>query len=82
MGIAINIAGNKLYWTDTQGRIRRANLDGSHIEDVIIGLIAPGQLTLAISEKSTQVLITASQRPPMYWIDAEAGTLHRLMGTK
>ena len=25
------------------------------------------------------VLVEASQRPPMYWIDAEAGTLHRLV---
>ena len=26
------------------------------------------------------VLVAASQRPPMYWIDADAGTLHRLIG--
>ena len=26
------------------------------------------------------VLVAASQRPPMYWIDADAGTLHRLVG--
>ena len=54
VGVDIDIAGNKLYWTDPQGRIRRANLDGSYIEDVIIGLIAPGQLALAIPEKSPQ----------------------------
>ncbi len=28
------------------------------------------------------VLVEASQRPPMYWIDAEAGTLHRLINAK
>ncbi len=28
------------------------------------------------------VLVEASQRPPMYWIDAEAGTLHRLTDDK
>ena len=28
------------------------------------------------------VLVEASQRPPMYWIDAEAGTLHRLINPK
>ena len=29
-----------------------------------------------------QALIPQFQRPPMYWIDAEAGTLHRLVGAK
>ena len=29
-----------------------------------------------------QVLIDASARPPMYWIDNVVGTLHRLVGTK
>ena len=29
-----------------------------------------------------QVLISQFQRPPMYWMDAEAGTLHRLVGEK
>ena len=29
-----------------------------------------------------QVLITQSQRPSMYWIDTETGTLHRLIGSK
>ena len=52
IGVAVDIAGKKLYWTDTQGCIRRANLDGSHIEDVIRGIIAPGQLALAIPEKT------------------------------
>ena len=56
-GVAVDTVDNKLYWTDTQGRIRRANLDGSHIEDVIIGAIAPGQLALAISEKTPQETI-------------------------
>ena len=28
------------------------------------------------------VLVEASQRPPMYWMDAEAGTLHRLIDAK
>ncbi len=28
------------------------------------------------------VLIAADQRPPMYWVDADAGTLHRLVGAK
>ncbi|MDE0018207.1 MAG: dockerin type I domain-containing protein [Candidatus Poribacteria bacterium] len=37
-----------MYWTDTQGRIRRANFNGTDIEDVATGLIAPGQLIFGI----------------------------------
>lgn len=48
VGIDVDIAGDRLYWTDTQGRICRADLKGSGIEDVIIGLSAPGQLILDI----------------------------------
>ncbi|MXV82687.1 T9SS type A sorting domain-containing protein [Candidatus Poribacteria bacterium] len=48
IGIAVDGAGEKLYWTDTQGRIRRANFDGTDIEDVITGLIAPGHLIFGI----------------------------------
>ena len=29
-----------------------------------------------------RALVAESQRPPMYWIDEEAGTLHRLVGNK
>ena len=48
VGIAVDIADSKLYWTDSKGRIRRANLNGSNIEDIVTGLIAPGELVLAI----------------------------------
>ena len=36
-GIALDIAGgiDKVYWTDCKGRIRRANLDGSKVEEVV-----------------------------------------------
>ena len=33
-------------------------------------------------ELKADVLIVESQRPPMYWIDVDAGTLHRLVGAK
>ena len=29
-----------------------------------------------------QVLVAASQRPPMYWVNTQTGTLHRLVGEK
>ncbi len=37
MGIAVDTAGSKLYWTNSRGKIQNANLDGSGITDVIPG---------------------------------------------
>jgi DNA-binding beta-propeller fold protein YncE len=35
MSIALDVAGGKMYWTNTNaGKIQRANLGGSHIEDL------------------------------------------------
>ena len=35
MGIAVDTAGSKLYWTNSSGRIQSANLNGSSIKNVI-----------------------------------------------
>ena len=35
MGIAVDATGSKLYWTNARGRIQRANLDGSGIQNVV-----------------------------------------------
>ena len=45
----------------------------------VSGIDTPVTFSTSIEPK---VLIAASQRPPMYWIDADAGTLHRLVGEK
>ena len=37
MGIAVDTAGSKLYWTNSRGKIQNANLDGSGITDMIPG---------------------------------------------
>ncbi len=59
VGIAVDLASEKLYWTDTQGRIRRGNLKGSQIEDVIIGLFVPGYLVLDIPRAMEESLSAA-----------------------
>ena len=55
-GIALDIAGGKMYWTHTasnsapeaftKGKIQRANLDGSDVEDLITGLGKPDGIAL------------------------------------
>jgi len=38
-GLGLDVAGGKMYWADANaGKIQRANLDGSDIEDLVTGL--------------------------------------------
>ena len=46
IGIAVDTAKSKLYWTDAVGRIQRANLDGSGIQNVVRGLGAPIKIVI------------------------------------
>ena len=47
MGIAVDTAGSKLYWTNSRGRIQSANLDGSGITNVMQNLPSPMDIALA-----------------------------------
>ena len=47
MGIAVDVAGSKLYWTNSRGRIQSANLDGSGITNVMLDLPSPMDIALA-----------------------------------
>ena len=47
MGIAVDAAGSKLYWTNSRGRIQTANLDGSKIQNVLQNLSSPMDIALA-----------------------------------
>ena len=53
-GIALDIAGGKMYWADFErGTLRRANLDGSQQEILLSGLSGP--LSLALQTGPTPV---------------------------
>ena len=47
MGIAVDTAGDKLYWTNSRGRIQSADLDGSGIENVMLDLPDPMDIAVA-----------------------------------
>ena len=47
-GIAVDIIARKLYWTNASGKIKRSNLNGKNIQDVVTGLGEPIDLTLGI----------------------------------
>ena len=56
----------KMYWTDYDaGKIQRANLNGSNVEDLVTGLGVPGGITVD----------TTSSK--MYWTDSHTGKIQR-----
>ena len=54
------MVGGKLYWTEAQGRIRRANLNGANIEDIVTGLVAPRNLVLAVEAEQLETFVKVS----------------------
>ena len=48
LGLAVDTTDGKLYWTNADGKIQRANLNGGNIQDVVTGLSAPGNIVLGI----------------------------------
>ena len=49
MGIAVDGARRKIFWTNSRGRVQSANLDGSKIQNVVDGLGMPGDMLLSNS---------------------------------
>ena len=89
--LTLDISGRKIYWANSgeNDTIWRANLDGSNREGIsstsrgafaLIPSQAPaGTTSTPAVRTTTQVHVDAVDRPPMYWIDTQAGTLHRLV---
>ncbi len=48
LGLAVDTTGGKLYWTNADGEIQRANLNGGNIQNVVTRLSAPGHIVLGI----------------------------------
>ena len=66
-GLALDLIEQKMYWTDAgAGRIQRANLDGSNVEDLV---------TSGIGEP--QGIAVDAVGGKMYWADAQNGRIQR-----
>ena len=61
MGIAVDTAGSKLYWTNARGRVQSANLDGSGIKNVVEGLISASKI--AIGGANTEITTAKAATP-------------------
>ncbi|MDE0013877.1 MAG: PQQ-binding-like beta-propeller repeat protein [Candidatus Poribacteria bacterium] len=88
----VPVDGTVYLWDAKTGKLKR-KLTGhaSWVRDLIF---SPDGSTLASASQRDgttllweiapvkQVLVAASQRPPMYWVNTQTGTLHRLVGAK
>ena len=54
MGISVDTAGSKLYWTNARGRVQSANLDGSGIKNVVEGLISASKIAIGGANTADQ----------------------------
>ena len=61
-GIALDMAGGKIYWTGT-GKIQRADLNGSNVEDLFTGLDYPYGIALDMAGGK------------IYWTDWDSGKI-------
>ena len=61
MGISVDTAGSKLYWTNARGRVQSANLDGSGIKNVVEGLISASKI--AIGGANTEITTVKAATP-------------------
>ena len=60
--LAVDAAGGKLYWTEA-GSLRRVNLSGENMQDVVRGLGAPAGITLGITPAPRAVDATVTAPP-------------------
>ena len=65
-GIALDVSGGKMYWTDGSSKIQRSSLDGSGVEDLVTtGLGRPNGIALDVSGGK------------MYWTDLDTDKIQR-----
>ena len=76
MGIAVDTARSKLFWTNARGRIQSANLNGSGIRNVVDGLGSPREIILGNSIQIKTTDTTTTKTTPAkanYDVDSSGG---------
>ena len=62
-GVSVDVAGRKIYWAE-QSSIRRADLNGENIEDVVTDLGAPTGIVLGTLPAAAPAAPAIVERPP------------------
>ncbi len=62
-GIGVDMARSHLYWTNSRGRIQRADLDGKQIQNVADGLGSPGDMVLSNSIPTPTAVTSTTPTP-------------------
>ena len=80
LGIALDVAGGKMYWTDSAtDKIQRADLDGQNVEDIITtGLVNPTDIAVdvqPVAVPGTAPMAVGSIDPVMLGVDDDAVTI-------
>ena len=63
IGIAVDSADNKIYWTKGAGKIQRANLAGRFVRDIATGIMNPGDIALG-TEAADEPVVEATPQTP------------------
>ena len=75
-GIALDVAGGKMYWTDSAiSKVQRANLDGSAVEDLVTRLDCRRVPTDVQCSPEGMALDVAGGK--MYWVDSGTSKVQR-----
>ncbi len=62
-GMGVDMARSHLYWTNSRGRIQRADLDGKQIQNVADGLGSPGDMVLSNSIPTPTAVTSTTPTP-------------------
>ena len=76
LGIALDVAGGKMYWTDSgTSKVQRANLDGSAVEDLVTRLDC--RRVPADVQCSPEGMALDVAGGKMYWVDSGTSKVQR-----
>jgi PKD repeat protein len=65
-GIALDVAGNKVYWTDDNGNISTSNLDGTNPQIGIVNVVDGGMRAVAIDKANNKMYFYEVQNDNLY----------------
>ncbi len=73
--IALDVAGNKIYWVDNAGNVSRANLDGSNAEIGIINMEGAALRGIALDLKNSKMYVYDAEDEDLYIANLDGSNL-------